>query len=76
MPRPYTKPTTTKTHSGFRVVLYRTAGGRKRPALVTGAGTGNTLNLRVFSRGAGNKELSNVAKATARTDTNVWVDLY
>lgn len=76
MPRQSTKPTTTKTRSGFRVVLYRNAAGRKRPAIVTGAGTGNTLNLRVFGASGANKELSNVAKATARTQTNRWVDLY
>lgn len=57
-----------KTHGGKKTVKYRDSRGRTFDAVVTGPGTGQTLNLRIrdFDRKViANQILANVPLATA-----------
>jgi hypothetical protein len=68
----------TKTHGGFRTVVYRDTAGQTHLAKVLSAGTGNTLNLRIYDRRRDNvaaQTLSNVAVATTMKSTNCWFNV-
>lgn len=68
----------TKTHGGYKTVVYRNSRGRTFLAKVTGAGTGNTLNLEIRDkdrRTKANQVLSNVPVATTMKSTNAWFNV-
>jgi hypothetical protein len=74
MARPTVKSTNSSAFTGGRrTVVYRDARGRTFDAIVTSAGAGaNEVNLRIPTRGAGDRLLTDVAKATSEKQTNRW----
>ncbi len=60
------------TPSGRYTVNYRHIDGTTMDAIVTGAGTGSTLNLKVPSLPKSAQYKTNVPKMTGLRQTNVW----
>lgn len=75
MPRNVLMRKKTKQHGGARTVTYRDAKGVTHDAKVTGAGTGNTLNLEIRDRDRrtkANQNLTNVAVCSTAKSTGCW----
>jgi hypothetical protein len=65
----------TKLGGGRKTVQYRDTRGRTHDALVTSAGTGDTVNLRIRDRARGvvaSQIIANVPLATSMKSTNAY----